>query len=351
MPRWGRVLTALLTLVLLATGSAAFATGFLAYRFNEVVGRDDVLAEAAALPAITAKPEYTGKSWFWTSPTSSGRPAPVTGGAARNLLILGVDTRKGWTEAQSRSDTIMLVHVDAAGSAASVISIPRDSYVYVPPVPGRWPGGKTKINAAYAWGGAPLMTQVVSHLTGVGVDSVVRADFAAIRKVTDVVGGVDVRVARTVTDKRTGVTFKAGRQHLDGKLAEIYVRQRYGLPAGDFDRVRRQQQFLRALAEKVTSLGLLANPAKLDDFVTAAGSSLVVDARLNLAGLVRDLSGLRPDDLTFTTVPSSGFVRTAGGTANVLDPAGCVALFDALRTDTMAQYFTAHDSFAGTSGA
>ena len=195
------------------------------------------------------------------------------------------------------------------------------------------------------------MTQVVIHLTGIGIDHVVRADFAAIRKVTDIVGGVDVHVARTVTDKRTGMTFKAGRQHLDGRRAEIYVRQRYGLPAGDFDRVKRQQQFLRALAEKATSLGLLANPLKLDGFVTAVGSSLVVDAGLNLAGLVRDLSGLRPDDLRFATVPSSGSVRTAGGTANVLDPEGCAELFDALRTDAMAEYFAAHPSFAGTSGA
>jgi LCP family protein required for cell wall assembly len=351
MPRWGKVLTSLLALLALVAGPVAIATGVLAYRFNDLVGRDDVLAEAAALPAITAKPEY--QSWV---KTSSGNKATLPGSAAnpagaRNFLVLGVDTRKGWSAGQSRSDTIMLVHVDGDGSNASVVSIPRDSYVYIPPVAGKWAGGKTKVNAAYAWGGAPLVVQVVSHLTGVAIDNVIQVDFAGIRKITDVVGGVDVKIAKTVRDKRTGVTFQAGKHHLDGKMAEIYVRQRYGLPNGDFDRVKRQQQYLHALASKVTTLGIVTNPLKMDGFVTAIAGSLVVDAQMNLAGMFRDLSGLRPNDLRFTTVPSEGYVRTAAGTANALEPAKCAALFQALYADTMDAYFVANPSFSGKAGA
>ncbi|WP_433825535.1 LCP family protein [Actinoplanes sp. CA-015351] len=343
-------MTTLLVVLALVAGSVTVTTGFLAYRFNDLVGRDDVLAEAAALPPITAKPEYN--SWVHTSKSSKApvRPAAAAG-SARNVLVLGVDTRKGWSEGQSRSDTIMLVHVDGTGSAASVVSIPRDSYVYIPPVAGKWAGGKTKVNAAYAWGGAPLVVQVVSHLTGLTIDNVVSVDFAGIRTITDVVGGIDVKIAKTVRDKRTGVTFKAGRHHLDGRMAEVYVRQRYGLPNGDFDRVKRQQQYLRALAQKVTSLGIAANPMKLDSFVSAIAGSLVVDSGMNLAATFRDLSGLRPDDLAFTTLPSSGFVRTAAGTANELSAAECSELFAALHTDTMADYFVANPAFSGTVGA
>jgi LCP family protein required for cell wall assembly len=348
MPRWGKVLTSLLVLLALVAGPVAIGSGVLAYRFNDLVGRDDVLADAAALPAITAKPEY--QSWVRTSGGRAPADVPVASGEARNFLVLGVDTRKGWSEGQSRSDTIMLVHVDGDGSNATVLSIPRDSYVYVPPVAGKWAGGKTKINAAYAWGGAPLVVQVVGHLTGVTVDNVVRVDFAGIRKITDVVGGVDVKIAKTVRDKRTGVTFRAGKHHLDGKMAEVYVRQRYGLPNGDFDRVKRQQQYLRALAAKVTTLGIVANPLKMDSFVSAIAGSLVVDSGMNLAGTFRDLSGLRPDDLRFTTLPSDGFVRTAAGTANQLEPAACAELFQALYADRMDDYFAAHPGFAGTAG-
>ncbi|WP_229072892.1 LCP family protein [Actinoplanes sp. DH11] len=350
LPRRWKFLISLLTVLALVAGPVAVTTGFLAYRFNDLVGRDDVLGEAAALPAITEKPEYTS----WLRRSSSSAPPVVPGAAAaaaRNVLVLGVDTRKGWTAGQSRSDTIMLVHVDGTGSAASVVSIPRDSYVFVPPVAGRWAGGKTKINSAYAWGGAPLVVQVVSHLTGLRIDHVVRVDFAGIRTITDVVGGVDVTVARTVHDKRTGVTFRAGKHHLDGRLAEVYVRQRYGLPNGDFDRVKRQQQYLRALARKVTSLGILTNPIRMDAFVSAIAGSLVVDSGMNLVGMFRDLSGLRPDDLSFTTLPSDGFVRSPAGTANRLDPEACADLFAALHTDTMESYFVSRPAFDGTTGA
>lgn len=343
MPRWARALTALVVVCALAAGTVTVTTGVLTYRFDDRLGRDDVLAEAAALPSITATPEY--RTWL----RKSSMRFPASG--ARDLLVLGVDTRKGWSPQRSRSDTIMLVHVDATRSSAAVVSIPRDSYVYVPPVAGRWAGGNTKINAAYAWGGAPLMVQVVGHLTGLTVDNVIQVDFAGIRKITDVVGGVDVTVARTVHDKRTGVTFTAGRHHLDGRMAEIYVRQRYGLPNGDFDRVRRQQQYLRALADRVTSLGVAANPLKLDALVSAVAGSLVVDAGTDLTRTVRDLSGLRPDDLSFTTLPSTGYVRSPAGAANRLDPAGCAELFEALYTDTMESYFVAHPAFAGTGGA
>jgi LCP family protein required for cell wall assembly len=346
LPRWAKkVLITLSALVMLA-GSGVVASALVARHYAGEVGREDVLSQAAALPKITKGSEYVIVSGGTPAPPRTAGP-----GTDQNFLVLGVDTRAGWTQARSRSDTIMLVHVNAERSRASVVSFPRDSYVYVPPVAGKWAGGKTKINAAYAWGGAPLVVQVISHLTGVTVDHVVRVDFTAIRRLTDIVGGVDVTVRKTVRDGRTGFVFPAGVNHLTGKKAEIYVRQRYGLPNGDFDRVKRQQQYLHALARKVVSAGVLTNPMKLSALLGEAAKSLVVDAGLNIAGTVRELGGLRPDDLSFTTIPSNGFVRGPAGTANRLDTAGCRALFTALRTDTMDAYFQAHQGYSAATGA
>jgi LCP family protein required for cell wall assembly len=347
MPRWVKTLVAGAGVMALAAAGTVTGAVLLADHYESKVGRDDVLAQAAALPAITEP-----ASWLVLNSAAPTTPPPANG-TGENLLVLGVDTREGWSQHQSRSDTIMLVHVDAAKSRATVVSFPRDSYVYIPPVAGKWAGGKTKINAAYAYGGAPLVVQVINHLTGVAIDHVIRVDFAAVRAITTIVGGVDVTVRKTVRDKRTGYTFPAGVNHLDGKRAEVYVRQRYGLPEGDFDRVKRQQQYLHALAEKVTSMGVLTNPAKLNALLSTAAKSLVVDQSLDLTGTVRELSGLRPDDLDFTTIPSTGFVHTAAGTANKLDEAGCQALFAALRSDAMTSYFASNGakSYGASTGA
>ncbi|WP_239132536.1 LCP family protein [Paractinoplanes durhamensis] len=314
------------------------------------VGRDDMLGQASALPKIAKGSEYV----VVTGPSTGPSALPGVGNGVevgQNFLILGVDTRSGWTQGQSRSDTIMLLHVDRNREHAGIVSFPRDSYVYIPPVAGRWNGGKTKINAAYAWGGAPLVVQVVSHLTGVNIDHVVRVDFAAVRKITDIVGGVDVTVRKTTRDGRTGFTFKAGVNHLDGKKAEIYVRQRYGLAGGDFDRVKRQQQYLHALTGKVLSMGVLTNPIRLNQLLSEAAKSLVVDQGLSLAQTARELSHLSQDDLGFTTIPSTGFVHTTAGTANRLDTNGCRALFLALRTDTMTDWFRTHKGYQAVTGA
>lgn len=343
MARWAKVVVVTLAVLIGLAGAGFGAAVLYAQHFDGEVARDDILGQASALPQITEAPEYvivTGSSRT-SAPPASGE----------NFLILGVDTRATWTQGQSRSDTIMLVHVDAARDHASVVSIPRDSYVYIPPVAGRWSGGKTKINAAYAWGGAPLVVQVVSHLTGLSIDHVLRVDFAAIRKITDTVGGVDVNVRKTVRDGRTGYRFHAGVNHLDGRLAEIYVRQRYGLAQGDFDRVKRQQQYLHALGDKVLSMGVLTNPMRLNALLSEVAKALVVDRGLDLTATARELSGLRTDDLSFTTIPSTGFVRSAGGTANRLDKPGCRELFLALRTDTMDAYFRTHRGYQAVGGA
>jgi hypothetical protein len=101
----------------------------------------------------------------------------------------------------------------------------------------------------------------------------------------------------------------------------------------------------------VVSMGVLANPVKLDALLSAAASALVVDRSLDLSATVREVSGLNPGDLTFATIPSTGYVHIPAGTANRLDKAGCQALFAALRDDTMGDYFAAHHSYGAVVGA
>ena len=108
---------------------------------------------------------------------------------------------------------------------------------------------KAKINAAYAWGGLPLMVQTVEEYTGVRMDHVALIDFAGFKEVTDALGGVDMNVEQTITSIHTPYrTFKTGRTTSTATEALDYVRQRNQFADGDFARMRHQQQFLKALA-------------------------------------------------------------------------------------------------------
>ena len=266
-----------------------------------------------------------------------------------NFLLVGVDTRAGeqttgsdgdgaaFVPGRQRSDVIMLVHVAADRRTASVVSLPRDSWVTVP---GR---GKNKINAAYSIGGGSLLVQTVEGLTGLRIDHFAVVDFAGFKDITDAVGGIDVRVARATGDNRG--SFPAGMNHLDGDQALAYVRQRYNLPGGDLDRVRRQQNVIKALMSKAASRGLLASPTgtlKLADSVARAVS---VDDSLDNGGLrslVLSLRGLRPAGVTFLTAPVSGLGREGRQSVVRLDGTRSAELWRAVARDDVTGYVAAH---------
>jgi LCP family protein required for cell wall assembly len=253
---------------------------------------------------------------------------PTTGTAASGVT---------WSPGAQRTDTIMLVHVPADRQSLHVVSIPRDTWV---PVPGH---GSAKINAAYSWGGPPLLVQTVEALTDVRIDHVAIVDFAGFRAMTDAVGGVDVTVPETVHDSYNDKTWTAGTHHVDGAEALLFVRQRAGLAGGDLDRIARQQQFLSALADEVVSADVLTNPFALDDLLGAVTDSLTVDDALT-GGRMRDLAlsmrDVRGDDITDTTAPIAGPGWVDGQSVLWLDDAAARPLFDALRHDRMEQWLT-----------
>jgi LCP family protein required for cell wall assembly len=350
---WGVPLAVLATVLVTAAAGSVAGIHLLGNRYEDAVNKQDLLGAAAPkkVDGTVIPPKISGPLTFL-----------VIGSDSRAGANANPDTADGTVAAVGgqRSDTIMLVHVPKATDRAYVISVPRDSYVPIIDKSGR-PGRKDKVNAAFARGGAPRLVQTLNNYTGGRIDYPVLVDFSAIRKITDLVGGVDVVVDKTSFDpyrflpadgrypttpcednsgrRRNCVTFKAGPLHLDGQLAEYYVRQRVNLPNGDLDRVRRQQQYLRALMAKVTASGALTNPLAFDKLLRAALGAITVDKRTPVRSLAFSLKDLRPANLTFLTLPIAGGARVPGsGSVLLPDKTRARELFTAINTDTVDRY-------------
>lgn len=279
--------------------------------------------------------------------------APEPTGEAQNFLLLGTDKGAGrtieeeladgeWTPGAFRSDTIMLVHVPAGQDQAYLVSIPRDSYVDIPGYP------QQKINAAFSFGGPDLAVRTIEDLTGVYIDHVAMIDWAGFKDLTHAIGGVQVTVAETFTDPRNNRTWEAGTYTLEGEEALRYVRTRYGLEQGDFDRIKRQQNFLRAVMQKTVSRGTLANPLKLTGLMQAITDATTVDSGWSPGDMRRlafDLRDLGPSDVHYLTAPVAGTEDVEGyGNVVVLKPQESQALWEALRDDDVQRYL---DEYGG----
>jgi LCP family protein required for cell wall assembly len=271
-------------------------------------------------------------------PDSSRPTQAVTG--AMNVLLLGSDSRDPDKTADSRTDTIMLLHLDADHQKAEVTSIPRDTWVFVPKsADGQHGNTMAKINSAYAWGGTPLTVQTVESFTGVHIDHVALVDFAGFEQVVNALGGVDLKIEKTITSIHPPHrTFHKGTQHLDGAAALDYVRQRYQFTDGDFSRERHQREFLQALLDRAASIGTLSNPGKLNSFLQAVTKSVTVDEDFDLVNVALELRDLRSDDLTFLGSPSAGTGTKSGQSVVLPDTAKAKALYQAVADDTVQEY-------------
>ncbi|GAA3590625.1 hypothetical protein GCM10022419_086560 [Nonomuraea rosea] len=272
------------------------------------------------------------------------RPQPKPG-LGETWLLVGTDRRAAgsttgdgagaalWQPGSQRTDTIMLAHLSEDREHATVVSIPRDSWVNIP---GR---GRAKINAAFSWGGPALLIKTIETLTGIRIDHYAAIDFKGFATAVDAVDGVDVDVAKTVRDTNSGTTWTAGRHHLNGEQALLFVRQRYNLPGGDFDRIKRQQALLKALSDRVLSAGTLTSPAKVDGLLRAITKSVTVDDGVTLAMLrssLIDLAGL--DESGFFTMPTRGTGMEGQQSVVYLDDRKTRALSEAIKTDRAREY-------------
>jgi len=264
-----------------------------------------------------------------------------------NYLLIGSDMRAANPSMGARADSIVIVHLPPGLDKAYLVSVPRDLRVTIPPYPpANYAGGEDKINAAFEYGrpgdgGMRLLSATVGQLTGLRFDGAAIIDFNGFKRVVDLLGGVDVCVDRQFTSIHTGRVFTPGCRTMNGAQALDYARQRYGLPDGDYDRQRHQQQILKAIAAKLTDPAVLANPLKLDQTVRAIAATMTVDTNgVPLNDLVFSLRGLRPDNLTGIRLPSH--TEMIDGTSyDLLDPQADT-LFKALRESDMPAWTAAN---------
>ena len=198
-------------------------------------------------------------------------------------LLAGSDERGSGTVADdgtsgARTDTIMVLHKPKSGPTA-LISIPRDTYTEIP---GHDPN---KINAAYAWGGAPLLVETVEGLTGLTVDHYAEVGFGSVEEIVDAVGGVELCYDDDVDDPKSGLVWEAGCHEADGETALAFSRMRYSDPKGDIGRAERQQQVIAAVAAKVVKPGVLLNPVNQVQLINAGTDALTVDDDTGIVNL------------------------------------------------------------------
>ncbi|PPG35617.1 transcriptional regulator [Pseudoclavibacter sp. RFBG4] len=272
-----------------------------------------------------------------------GRPEQVVteAGSPMNILLLGSDSRVSgstsiMTDLGSRSDTMMLVHIPADRSDVQVISIMRDSWLAIPG------HGEAKINAALSFGGVPLVVQTVEGLLGLRIDHVGVVDFDGFAGITDALGGVTINndVAFNSSHMK-GKTFEAGPITLTGEEALAFVRERYAFTDGDYQRVRNQQAWVKAVLDKMLTAETLTNPGKVQEIITQFSPYVAVDSTfdlqtmLNLGLSMRDIRG---SDVRSFTLPTNGTGMVGDQSVVFLDTVSIGALKEHLVTDTVSEY-------------
>ena len=195
----------------------------------------------------------------------------------KNIVVMGVDERDGDT---GRSDTLFVVMMDPKSNNVSLLSIPRDTMVKIP---GR---GWDKINHAFAFGGHKLTEQTVEEFLGIQINNYVVIDFRGFKDLVDAIGGIDIDVEKDMYYEdpydNLVIDLQKGRQHLDGKTAIQYVR--YRDEEGDIGRIKRQQHFMAAIYEKVTSTQIITKmPGLVKELLTMVKTDMPLTDMAKLA--------------------------------------------------------------------
>lgn len=355
-PLWARLLVVFGALLMVASGGAIIGAKILIGQYTNGIPQRPLLGGAG-------------------NPGQGGHHS-IDG--ALNILLVGIDQRPEAPGDLIRSDSIIVVHIPATHDQAYLLSIPRDLLVEIPPYPKTgYRGGKDKINAAFAFGsegtggregGFELLGLTIKALTGITFDAGAIIDFGGFRAVVDALGGVDMCIDERVVSHHIGydkfgntrakqpgdrpVVYEPGCQHFKPWQALDYVRQRYGLPNGDYDRQRHQQQFLTAMLAAAKKQGVTSNPLKLYNVINAAGQALTVDT-----------NGIAIDDWLFTLrgVIDHNVVmlKTNGGKVNSAMFNGSSVeqlteesrqMFEAVKADRLDAFVALHSDFVSSEG-
>jgi len=199
------------------------------------------------------------------------------------IMIMGIDPREIEKDV-GRSDTLMIATVDPFIDKASLLSIPRDTRVYIPR------HGYDKINAAYAYGSERLTKRTVEEFLGISIDHYILIDTRSFVKIIDAIGGIDIDVEKRMRyedpwddDGGLHINLYPGKQHMDGKTAITYVR--YRDEEGDIGRIERQQKFMKACMDKLTSPSIIIKiPALASEVMSAIKTDMSTTELMELAG-------------------------------------------------------------------
>ncbi|MDJ0341265.1 LCP family protein [Streptomyces sp. H10-C2] len=275
----------------------------------------------------------------------SERPTPGPT-KAENILLIGSDNRGngnskyGQDSGTQRSDTTILLHLSSDRRSATAVSIPRDLMSHVPSckqADGTMSQEKfIQFNWAFEFGGAACTIRTMEKMTGIRIDHHMIVDFNGFKKMVDAMDGVEVCLPKPINDQEAHLNLPAGVQTLNGEQALGFVRARYSLGDGsDTQRMDRQQEFLASLVHKIRSDGVLLNPTKLYPVLSAATSSLTVDAGLDslskLYDLARSLENTPTGAVHFLTAPRQPYAYDKDRDELVQPEAD--QLFAALRAD------------------
>lgn len=313
----------------------------------------------------------TGGAWaLYRNVTAGITTTDVIAGrsldGAQNILLVGVDSREdtqgnplpqsvldelhgGPDTGVLNSDTIIVLHIPAGGGAAVAFSIPRDAYVDIPGY------RRDKINAAYptvkalaeqqlvaegaqdrreiaaeaAARGRTALIGAVEDLTGLTIDHYAEINLVGFATLTKAIGGVTVCLAAPTRDALSGAHFAAGEQTISGPSALAFVRQRHGLPEGDLSRIRRQQVFLAATADKLLSAGTLTDPTAVGALIAVAQQSIVIDSGWDLLTFAEQAADIAKGDIAFVTIPTAGQERNDRGDVVLVDSSAVHDFVDA----------------------
>lgn len=236
----------------------------------------------------------------------AGTGPPPAPGKPMNVLVLGSDSRARLSEEEQatkggpedvegeRSDTIILAHFDPARNKAVLVHFPRDLRVEIPG------HGEGKINEAFHLGGPRLMVRTIQRFTGLDIHHYLEVDFVGFERLVNALGRVRICVDRPMFDELAELRIpKAGCYRFDGDTALAFVRARHveGDIIPDFARIARQQQFIRALLNRLLSVNSLV---RLPSLVRLATENVTTDKGLSgaeilfLGGKLRELAQLDP---------------------------------------------------------
>ncbi|TAK12467.1 MAG: LytR family transcriptional regulator [Anaerolineae bacterium] len=297
-----------------------------------------------ATPTVTSTPTPWPPPFFGTPGPTEVTPIPgalpvFSSPESITFLLIGSDRRTGTT----RTDTLILANYQPEFRLVTLLSVPRDLYVYIP----GWT--MQRINAAYQHGegnqhlypegGMGLLKDTILYNLGIRVDYTALIGFDGFIDLVDTLGGVDVPVACAYTDWHiidpdgdaedednwALYTVGPGVVSMDGDLALWYARSR--LKSSDFDRGRRQQELLRALFDQALRFNTLARlPALYDQFRDTVQTDVSLDELLPLAAAAPGIGTAQVRSFYIDTTIVSGWRTPQNAAVLVPNPGQLEAL-------------------------